>query len=103
MPDVVSIFLFVESRTIACIIVALTIDDGVCTLLIVNTCRVACAIVASAVVRVSVRETLSKDAVALGAPDAGAVNNTLGDWNRHPLPVSGSSGSTNSIFPPACT
>ena len=103
MPDVVSMFLSVESRTVACIVVASTIDDGVCTLLIVNTCCAACAIVASAVVSVSVRELLSKDAAALGAPDAGAVNDTDGDWNRQPLPVSGRSGNTSTILPPAST
>ena len=44
--DLLYIFPVVILGTIACIVVALTIDDGVCTLLIVITCCVACAIVA---------------------------------------------------------
>ena len=103
MSDVASMLLSVESSTIACIVVASTIDDGVCTLLIVITCCVACAIVALAVVSVSVRKLLLNDADALGAPDEGAVNVTDGDWKRQPLPVSGKSGSTSTILPPACT
>ena len=61
MSDVASMLLSVESSTIACIVVALTIDDGVCTPSILNTCCVSCAIVAAAVVSVSVPELLLKD------------------------------------------
>ena len=58
---------------------ALTTDDGVRTFVSVNTCSVAWAIVAAAVVIVSVREAELKDAVAVGAPAPGVVNDTTGD------------------------
>ena len=76
-------------------------EDGVRTFVIVNACCVSCAIVAPVIVMVSVRGALENDAVALGAPDDGAVKVIAGVSKPHidcnPAPRS---GMVRTIFPP---
>ena len=102
IADVESMVLSSESRVVACIVVALVIDDGVYTPVIVNTNGVAPDIVAFAVVRVSVRDAALNDAAAVGAPLVGVVNEMVGVSKRHPS-VAVRLGSTSSILPPAAT
>ena len=95
-----------QSRVVTTTLFVLTTDDGVRTFVSVNTCCVACAIVAPDVVIVSVLDAELNEAVAFGVPVPGVVNATTGDSYRHsdcsddPTPKS---GITNSIKPPAST
>ena len=58
-------------------------DDGVRTFVMVKLCCVCCAMLALAIVAASVRVAESNDAVAVGAPVAGVVNNIAGVSNAH--------------------